>query len=255
MSVFVVVSDHFSDFSKHCGALSLSEACDKMRDGDFELDDLLVAGQGLSEAEKAAVETLAHRSGATQSLALWNRRDMPSVASLAITHKHRLENILISTPVLVASDCYRSQLILSAQNELLLDHATGQHVQGMVLIEACRQMFIAVSELGHMGDVGNRKSYVVFNDIAARFHAFTFPLPAEIEYQLTTLDETRPDRVVISAALSVWQNGDKTTEIIATYSLFESGFLQPKEMSKGAAAVRAFAGAAQESVRPQALAG
>lgn len=253
MTVFAVVSDRFNDFANHCGALAFSDAREKLRSGQFAPEDRLIIGQGLSDIEKISLEAHAHLAGTTALLALWRGCDMPAAASPAIIHKRRAENTLISTPVLVAADHYRSSLLLSAQNELLLDHNTGQHVQGMVLIEACRQMAIAVSELNHMGQGENRQSYTVFNGISVTFPTFTFPLPADVEYRLSSCNDTRPGRAVISAEISVWQNGVKTTHMEAAYALFEPARLRPREVAKGVAAVDTFAMAIKESLQAPAL--
>ncbi|MCZ7853829.1 AfsA-related hotdog domain-containing protein [Agrobacterium salinitolerans] len=254
MTIFIVVPDQFSDFSNNCGVLSFSSACAMLKSRTCVADDIFIQGQGLSENEVISFEATAHLNDATKSLVFWAGNDRPKPATSKLTHKHRPENTLISTPLLIGTDHYRSHLILSAQNELLLDHVTGQHVQGMVLVEACRQMFIAVSELAYMGGEP-RKSYVVFNQIAAKFVNFTFALPAQVEYRLVNLDDTRSDRIGISSALSVWQNGSVTTELNVAYTLFEPAMLKPKEIAKGKAAVAAYAATVEEALYPQALVG
>jgi len=255
MSIFVVVADDFKEFSQTCGALAFSEACERLRAGQFTADDIFVPGQGLSGNEKVSLEATAYLSGTTRSLALWRDWDTPVSAPHAITHKRRPENTLISTPAKETPNLYRSHLIVSAQNELLRDHVTGQHIQGMVLVEACRQMFIAVSELSHMGCAGDRRTYVVFNELSAKFLAFTFPVPAYVEYLLLDQNEARTDRTGISAELSVWQNGVKTTEVHVAYTLFEPAKLQPKEIAKGIAAVRGHAEIVAKSFEIESLVG
>src|SRR3546814_8567164 len=66
----------------------------------------------------------------------------------------------------------------------MLDHLTGQHIQGMVLTEACRQMFLAVTEKYFLQDYRAKKRYFVIDTMTMRYNAFAFPLPAQITYKV-----------------------------------------------------------------------
>ncbi|MGO4449519.1 AfsA-related hotdog domain-containing protein [Phyllobacterium sp. TAF24] len=253
MTIFMVVSDRFSEFSGACGALTFSEAYERLKNSDHA-EFFLIEGQGLSENDRVSLETVAHLRGTTKSLTLWRDEGSPTQAHEAITHKRQQRNTLISVPVVADKDVYRSHLIISDQNEFLLDHVTGQQIQGMIIVEACRQMFIAVSELGHMDGVGSRKTYVVFNEFSARFLAFTFPLPAFVEYKLLNRNEMRPDRNVISAEISVWQNDVKTSEVHVNYTLFEPSLLKPKEIAKGIEAVKYHSQIVEKRIKTETIA-
>ncbi|MNP31136.1 A-factor biosynthesis hotdog domain protein [compost metagenome] len=98
-------------------------------------------------------------------------------AGKRLSRKYRPENVLISIPERTDDGIYTASLLLHAQNELLLDHLTGQHVQGMVLLEACRQMLLAVTERFHLDEYEPPKRYFVLNEMNVRYTAFAFPLP------------------------------------------------------------------------------
>ncbi len=79
----------------------------------------------------------------------------------------------------VNENLFSLPLLIDERCELMTDHQTGQHIQGMILVEACRQTFIAVTEEFYMSDkVG--QSYYVINDMNIKFSNFLFPLPAVI---------------------------------------------------------------------------
>ncbi|MDP1217553.1 AfsA-related hotdog domain-containing protein, partial [Klebsiella pneumoniae] len=69
-------------------------------------------------------------------------------------HKRKKANILITSPEKRDEDNYCARLILQDASELLCDHQTGQHIQGMVLIEAARQTIIATSEKFLLAEAG-----------------------------------------------------------------------------------------------------
>ena len=72
-----------------------------------------------------------------------------------------------------------ANLRISNNNELLLDHQTGKHVQGMVSVEASRQMFIAVVSLDD--DIADMEDpYFIINNISINYKAFLFPLSAKL---------------------------------------------------------------------------
>lgn len=236
MTAWIVNGDIFSEFSHACGTLPASELRGRLMNSQISEGDVFLPGQGLSEAEIVELESLAFHGGYAALFGMWSQ-STPQRAPRSLTHKHRLENSLISIPEPYGNHAYRSHLLISPLNEMIIDHVTGQHVQGMVLIEACRQMFVAVSELCHMDDIDGRKAYVVFNTMEIAFKAFTYPIPALVEYKQISALSPRSDRTVISAELSVYQNKAATTTMIVNYTLFRPEQLRKKEVELGAAAV------------------
>ncbi len=256
MPNWIVSADVFSDFSRECGALDASEVRKRLKAGTIGPDDIFLPGQGLSEADYAEIEALASHNGYNDAFRFWRTFPAAPRAPRSLTHKHHAHNSMISVPRGQDDGAYRSELLICTGNELISDHVTGQHVQGMVLVEACRQMFIAVSELCHMDHEDGRRSYVVFNKMEVAFKAFTFPLPAAVEYRALTCTSPRPDRLSISAELNVIQNARITTTLTVDYTLFRADRLRQKEVAMGIEAINAYAGffatLADEPLRPAA---
>lgn len=250
MPRWMVTDDVFAEFNRECGAIDVTELRRRLEVGDIAVDDCFLAGQGLTEASCAEIEAAAHHLGHAGAFSYWRHGSDARRAPRSLTHKHQPQNSMISVPQKCMDGSYRSDLLISSGNELISDHVTGQHVQGMVLVEACRQMFIAVSEMCHMDHQNGRLGYVVFNRMEASFMAFTFPIPARVEYREVSRGEPRPDRLAISAELTVIQNDRATTKLNVDYTLFASDRLKQKEISLGIDAVNSYS----DSVAGQILA-
>ncbi|MFC7617738.1 AfsA-related hotdog domain-containing protein [Actinokineospora soli] len=57
-----------------------------------------------------------------------------------LVHKRSPENVMLADARRRGPLRLAARLCLSDMNEMILDHVTGQHVAGMVLIEAARQL-------------------------------------------------------------------------------------------------------------------
>jgi A-factor biosynthesis hotdog domain len=238
MSVWLVNANVFSEFGATCGTMVVSELRRRLQSDEVGHQDIFMPAQGLNAKERKEIYNLARSVGREHCLRQWDS-DLNEAPS-TLTHKKRSENTLISTPRKHGTAFYQSDLLIAADNELILDHVTGQHVQGMVLVEACRQMFIAVSELTHMDAVDHRKDYVIFNSMNVEFKAFTYPLPAHIWYKDLSLNSNKADRVRITAELTVIQNDTDTMQVIVDYTLFEKAVMRGKEIEKGKQAVNKY---------------
>ncbi|MFW5402828.1 AfsA-related hotdog domain-containing protein, partial [Yersinia sp. 1252 StPb PI] len=91
--------------------------------------------------------------------------------SNSYTHKKEEHNILIGKAQKVDKDIYNLPLMIDERCELMGDHQSGKHLQGMLLVEAFRQTFIAVTEEFYpfLGDI---KKYFVINSLNINFYNF-----------------------------------------------------------------------------------
>lgn len=160
----------------------------------------LILGLGLSREELCTIHNIAKKN----NIKLFFDR-MP--ADCSVTHKQKDENCLISQPIQIEDNIYESQLILDDEDELLLDHITGLHIQGMVLIEACRQMFIAVAVdyFSHNFFANERSGSISRMD--CQFKSYVFPLPALIRYKRTSITEDKErESVSFNATIEIIQS-------------------------------------------------
>lgn len=138
------------------------------------------------------------------------RIDISSLANLttdnmrnAYTHKRKSFNSLIGKAKKIADNQFQLPLIIDERCELMGDHQTGQHIQGMLLVEAFRQTFVAVTEEFLLSDNPDKKSFVI-RSMDISFENFMFPLNAHIVFNLKAID-INERRAKFSARIEAWQ--------------------------------------------------
>jgi hypothetical protein len=222
-----VVGDKFKDFGKHDPVYTLSSLLDALAQNDTAAlaGKTVVPGQGLSTADIGRVVDAAPAGLLDVSLL----QSSPVPAGSRATHKHRLYNALISTPVQIGPDQYQSALLVDERSELMTDHQSGQHVQGMVLIEAARQMLLAVTETFFINEEEGREYAFVFNQIDVKYLAFVFPLGCTLRYQITEKSVDNPDRLSFLVKIAIEQTGQVATEVEAKFTAFQADRIYRKE--------------------------
>ncbi|MEU6299282.1 AfsA-related hotdog domain-containing protein [Streptomyces erythrochromogenes] len=128
-------------------------------------------------------------------------------------------------------------LRLHNDNELLLDHQTGQHVQGMVVIEASRQMFLAVTERFFAAQWPQRKYYFVIEYMNTAFENFLFPLCSTIEYRITESQTQDPSRLSFTAEVGIHQAGRRSAFTQLAFTAFDTDVIEVKEDRRARRAV------------------
>ncbi|HXP95312.1 MAG TPA: AfsA-related hotdog domain-containing protein [Telmatospirillum sp.] len=182
--------------------------CEKMR---------LVPGQGLSEKDVddvlAQATATAHRD--RLDFSLWRRT--PRRADRALSHKYRIENTLISAPRRIDEDHYDVDLLVDENSELMGDHQTGQHLQGMLMIEAIRQAFMAIAEAFFLPS-GDIEYYFLFNTLAVELKRFIFPIATCLHCTILEKDLSGTSRRFVMEALFE-QAGSETARISGSFTV------------------------------------
>ena len=97
------------------------------------------------------------------------------------------------------------------------DHQTGQHLQGMLLVEASRQAFLAVTE-AFILPWGGEKAYFVFNSLTVEFSRFMFPVAACLNFRVRERDYSgKYPR--FSVEIQIEQAGRQTAEVRCGYTV------------------------------------
>ncbi|MGW3029744.1 AfsA-related hotdog domain-containing protein [Streptomyces sp. NPDC001178] len=226
-----LVGDVFAEFARHEGVLTVSQFARRIRDGMFHEgagETRVTLGQGVSLFDVRFVrDTLARRGLADRvvidDLALHTR------AGREIAHKHRPENVLISEPSPTGADRFESVLLVDAHNEVMSDHVTGQHMQGMLAMEAGRQMFIAVAEQYYLPPEAVGASYFVIDTFATRYRNFLFPLPAVVRCTVLSHRSPHRTRTTFHCELSVVQGGSETAGMEVRFTAFDTQVSHTKE--------------------------
>lgn len=241
MGVLIVIANTFKRFSKNPNLLPYDEFLSRLHHHDINTTELigcrLIAGQGLDEIQINHAWSVGTSRGLHYEFAHWHTMRKKHHADKSLCHKHRPENILISIPELQYDGSYTADLYLHEHNELMLDHLTGQHIQGMVLTEACRQMFLAVTERYFLKDYPPTSRYFVINTMNIRFQKFAFPLPAQIRFHLIDKQQLKPDRFSIHADIDVLQDEQVVAGMEVKFNVFDETSLIQREDKLAAEAV------------------
>lgn len=223
-----VVGDKFKEFGQHDQVLTLSGLIDLLQQehgAKSLVDTTLVAGQGISEADVQRIVDAAPHGMIDPDMLLGH----PVRAGLHTTHKRAYRNSIISSPRRIDADLYEVDLLVDERSELMSDHQTGQHIQGMILVEAARQMFLAVTETFFIDDEDHREYYFVINQMDAKYMAFVFPLGATLHYEILEKKTSDPERLSFFAKISVLQAKNVVTEVMVRFTAFLAGKIRKKE--------------------------
>ena len=228
--IVLVVGDKFMQFAAGKEAITVSQLCGLLSlPAGIAMDRgrlTAVPGQGLGDDDVTRVLAATSSHGDRFDLSLW--RDRPRRASARLSHKRRPENTLISDPRRLADNLFELDLLIDEDCELMADHQTGQHVQGMVLMEAARQTFLAVTEAFFLPQDGGR-FYFVINKFGAEYRRFAFPLDATILYRIKDMNVENPLRQSFAAEIDVVQCGVKSASFVAEFTAFEDARISAKE--------------------------
>lgn len=173
----------------------------------------LVVGQGVGPHGLASIRQAIARCSPGRAPVLVEH--VSRRADRALVHKRCPHNVVITPPEPCAPDTFSAQLVIDDRCAELADHTTGVHVQGMVLIEAARQMFIAVS-----GQVCERAGYEsagaqhLLREVQASFSGFVYPLPTTVRLSIgATRHLTRAALLVAAVTVRFEQGGQVCASI------------------------------------------
>jgi len=248
---FFVVGDTFAGTaSKISGLLDETEALEKvLTSGRLENDVYFHPQQGVDlHSIDAAVRDYNADTGENQGkFHLVSGKRGPR-ATRRYAHKNRAENIVICAPRRLSNTLFEMDLCFSAQNEFFLDHMTGMHIQGMVLIEAARQAFLAVTEAYYLkGD--ERDYYFVIKSMDTQFQNFVFPFDAVLRYEVTRASQ-KDNRHGFDADISIIQSGNVCTTIKVAFTAFEAKSISDRELVIAQDCVNALMTSYQGAVQP-----
>ena len=208
------------------------------RGGDFDRlppGCRLIAGQGVREADLQAICDLARHTLAARDIDIRSTLRQGVRASRLQTHKHRIQNSIISHPTRLDEHCFEAALLLDERSELMADHQTGQHIQGMILIEAARQLFLAVTEEYFIGQAVHERYYFVINSVDVKFTGFVFPLDATLRYDIVSKDIGNLACMRFDTLVSVFQGGACATQIAFAFTAFHASKIEAKERQQAQA--------------------
>lgn len=232
MSYIVVVGDHFKKFaSDKQHVMTISELERDIWQGMAPGQHEIVIGQGVEHDRFVGLVNLMERrrKGGVRVQNMAQILDQCDPLHQRSVHKHRRENVLITKPAAQPDGTYCAQLSICDSGELLNDHATGQHIQGIVLTEAGRQMLISTSEYHLLDGADSGSCYFVLNSLNTEFKQFAFPLPVTIVFRALS-QARKPGRYLkVDCEISFYQNDLLVAVVRSNYCAYSSQYIDEKE--------------------------
>lgn len=226
----IVVGDKFSEFSNGKDVVTISQLdlITQIPAHIIDTDSHFIVGQGVRDDYAGKVlDNQRRNKNHENKLDLTELQQLTTSAKNAHSHKKMYYNTLIGMAERVEEDSFALPLLIDERCELMADHQTGQHIQGMILVEACRQTFIAITEEFYMaGQAG--KSYYVINDMNIKFDNFLFPLPALVNYELLEKD-INERRSRFKATIRISQHTTLCATMSVAFTVYPSSVISEKE--------------------------
>ncbi|MBZ5876801.1 AfsA-related hotdog domain-containing protein [Chromohalobacter israelensis] len=237
----ILVSDKFIDFTLDKKAITVSQLSAMLEVPEHILPGKLklIPGLGISDndIEELTTKINTHRTSPHRwdVSALASR---PRPAETCLSHKRLPHNTLIGTPHQLDENRFRMDLCIDENSELMGDHQTGQHVQGMVLVEASRQAFLAVTEAFFQGE-GEDSVYFVINSMTTEFMGFVFPVHSHIDYRVVSKD-INDRRKKFSVEIDIIQGGDMRTRSSISFTVYPNRVISKREAALARDTVEVF---------------
>jgi A-factor biosynthesis hotdog domain len=224
MRVVYVVGDRFEGFSDNSRVTTVRQFCKLAEVGGVTAGTRVILGQGVSRTSKQQIRSCLTASGLEASVNLVDHSSPK--ADRYLCHKHRPENSLVSIPRRVDETQFEMDLVIDDGCADLSDHVTGQHLQGMLLMEAARQAFLAVSE-AYYGEGLSR--YFVVNTMNVEYLNFAFPLPTLIRYDVDALERSRHGTLRFESTVTFVQCAREICRVQVVFSVYGTEYLERRE--------------------------
>jgi len=237
-----VVADRFAGFAEEEGVYTTSGFARLAAGWAADGEPVTVwLGQGIGDYERGYLDGVVTRLGIGWLVRFEGGPGEP--AGREVVHKHAESNVLLSDVRAAGDHEYIAGLRLAADNELLLDHQTGCHVQGMVVVEAIRQMFLAAFETGYRHRFPDRDYYTVWNGLDLEFRSFLFPLPALLRCVIESAALADPRRLDFTARVEITQAGQDVAAANSRFTAFDAARIGPAERRRARYAVESLTAA------------
>lgn len=226
METIFIVGDKFKNFIENDNVISISEF-EKMAYHNrlIEMRQQFVLGQGVSSERinKVVKDTESLRNmGADITFSDLNK------SGKMLVHKHNPANSMISIPRKISSSNYEANVYIDDRCDELHDHVTGQHISGMLIVESCRQMFLAVTEQFYLKPF-EKEFYFVIRSVATEYKKFIFPLDIKIDYRVVEFESIKPGVLRFFVSMDVIQSGEVCATVAYKFSTYDALLIEEKE--------------------------
>ena len=234
-NVVHIVGDKFELFSQNENIIKIKTIEERLNNQYYhpDADTIYFLSQGISQHRLDKLLDQVKKKGLEDFFCFNNR----PLADKKLSHKHESENVMIGEPRRLSESEFEVDMIIDDDCAEMSDHLTGQHVQGMVLMESARQTFLAVTEKFYINS--NYKYYFVINSFNTNYKSFIFPLGVKINYRVKSADLSDPKKLKFSATMDISQVGGSTAcEVDVSFTAFESSVIERIEAKRAENAIR-----------------
>lgn len=229
-----IVGDKYKKFSELQNIYTYSEVLLLVKCNDSILTQkFIIIGQGVSAEER---QTLRNLELNNKLGVILNRHY--ELTPQNMSHKEKAYNTMISAPRVIHSNkSYSAYLMLDDGCAEMSDHITGMHIQGMVIMEAARQMMLAVGEKYLLPPQMKGNAYFALKQINSKFYQFGFPIEVKLIHTINHL-KRREEICIAETVTEVVQNGALIAEVGINYVACIKDSLLDKETSMACDAVQ-----------------
>lgn len=236
-STIYIVSSKFRDFCDGEQIWDYQTALDNLPAIALKVDKIIL-GQGLGREHRQRLLERLTFLNASRSILLQDHIHQ-RVAKEKV-HKVREHNVMVSAPDYLREGVYQAFLVVDEGCAEMSDHQTGEHVQGAVLIEAARQMFMACATSYELSPEASAKigdMQFALNEMRVVFHNFVFPIETRIELHFAGA-EVREKTAEGKARIVFFQNDKACCEVFCTAQAFSKKMLKVLETKSARSARR-----------------
>lgn len=213
----VALSDFYREISENLGDSPLT----------------VVVGQGIDRDRFWRLYRRLEQTGLSSKVRFWGLTHEP--IDKGPVHKQRAENVMISRPRRMSKREFEIPICVDERCAEMSDHLTGQHVQGMVLMEAARQSFLAVTELFFAKS--DSEYYFVIQEMNMQYGTFTFPLPATIRYSIHQSETDKRDNMSFDVRLKFIQCNQVVSQAAIRFVAYTKDSIERVEAQKARGAL------------------
>ena len=233
-SYWLIVGDIYGDFAEHERVMTATRCKHYLDTTSLRSDERFILGQGVGASDADEIRAKLRSSGHPDAL-----YDFDELAPISLTHKQTDRHVLISCLRNVGPRAYQSQLVLDDASDRLCDHVTGQHLAGMVLIEASRQAALGVLECEYK-NTSQISWGLTWSSTQVQFLGYIFPVPLTLTAKVSEPVGTRSEsRIPVNVVVDWDQLGKPVCEMALTGILLERAFLAKLEVKRARQAVDA----------------
>jgi hypothetical protein len=154
---------------------------------------------------------------------------LPAKADQELTHKQKPHNVAISVPREHGDGTYAADLLIDEHCADMSDHLTGQHIPGMVIAEAARQMMIAVTEKFFILTPHQAGLRFVTHQMSVTYHDFVLPFPVTLRLIPLTLRRAGDHNLTASCDIRFMQSDRVVACATFSYSVVDKRYLESRE--------------------------